>query len=197
MSTIAARVVALVGTFVVASALAGCQVSLAPSCDVASKVEADGPQAGSHGGSPRAEEGPVACPGPRGSGSTTCGFESCGPGQSCDQSGLPECRPGCSSDEHCARTDRCVRAPGESEGRCESCGGIELGDAAPGCIDPARTGVTECFHHCGPGTYCSDVGIPECVVGCVTDANCGPSERCDRPGRSKVGTCTSCYAVSL
>ena len=174
--------------------LAGCQVSLMPSCEVNSKVDADGRPTST---SPGTDGGSVArCPGPRGSGTTPCGFEGCGPGQSCDQSELPECRPGCSSDEHCAPTDRCVRTAGETTGRCESCGGLAFADPVAHCIDPARTGVTECFHDCAPGTYCRDVGIPECVAGCVTDANCGPSERCDRPGTAKVGTCTSCYDVA-
>jgi hypothetical protein len=166
--------------------LVACQVSLSPSCAVDADVEGDKPGARSH-------DGPSSCPGPRGGGETACGFESCGPGQSCDQNDLPECRPGCSSDEHCAPTDRCVREPGATVGRCESCGGLAFADPPPHCIDPARTGKSDCFHDCGPGTYCRDEGIPQCVPGCVTDANCGPSERCDRPGTAKVGTCRSCY----
>lgn len=196
MPKFAARVM-LVGTFATVAGLAGCQVSLSPSCELVSDVEVDGPAARSHERTPGSASAPAICPGPRGVGSTTCGHETCGAGQSCDQSELPECRPGCSSDEHCAPVDRCVRAEGEAIGRCESCSGLEFADPVAGCIDPARTGVTDCFHDCGPGTYCRDEGIPECVAGCVTDANCGPSERCDRPGRAKVGTCTSCFAVAL
>lgn len=178
--------------------LGACNVSLSgPRCDVEAIDRTDttgkaGP--GAPGNARGAAEAPAACPGPRGTGTTPCSGDGCGPGQMCDQSGLPECRPGCSSDEHCARTDQCVRPAGETVGRCERCDSGAFGEPAPGCVDAGRTGVTDCFHDCGPGTYCRDVGIPECVPGCVTDGNCGPTERCERPGTSKVGTCTSCYA---
>lgn len=173
-------------------ALAACNVSLSPTCDVDANVDADGHARARHDDAHAS--GPERCPGPRGSGQTPCSADGCGPGQTCDQSVLPECRPGCSSDEHCAPTDRCVRAEGATVGRCESCGGVEFDEPVAHCVDPSRTGVTACFHECGPGTYCRDVGIPECVAGCVTDGNCGPTERCDRPGDAKVGVCTSCFA---
>ncbi|HET6583404.1 MAG TPA: hypothetical protein VFG69_08150 [Nannocystaceae bacterium] len=173
-------------------ALAACNVTLSPTCGVTSNVDADGLTRGAASGPEAPASAPLRCPGPRGSGTTPCFADGCGPGQMCDQSVLPECRPGCSSDEHCAPTDRCVRAEGETIGRCESCSAVGFAEAAPHCVDPARTGVTACFHTCGPGTYCRDT---ECVAGCVTDGNCGPTERCERPGSAKVGVCTSCFAT--
>jgi hypothetical protein len=56
-----------------------------------------------------------------------------------------------------------------------------------------RDGVTDALRVGVAQSNCRGVGIPECVDGCVTDGNCGPTERCDRPGDAKVGTCTSCW----
>lgn len=64
------------------------------------------------------------------------------------------------------------------------------GPPVPGA--PARAPIT-----CSAGTYCSTVNIEaKCLTGCVSDENCGSTERCVRCGDDDIGSCRACNATN-
>lgn len=166
--------------------LSACSLHLEPSCGVhghAGDVAAPPP-------APATEL--ASCPGRARTGITECFANPCGPGLYCDETTLRECRPGCTSDANCGPRDICVREGTAALGRCESCGGHERHAAAPGCVEPSRTGATPCFFgDCGAGQFCGSEA--RCVPGCVSDENCSAEEHCAREPGSVLGVCRSCY----
>lgn len=206
----------------VAALLPGCTVDLNPSCtlsnsvDVQSKTvhvdhpngrdeideadDADGAErdTAAPSGSPSRSTAPTgsstACPGPRHDGRTGCFPFECSVGQYCDDR-TTTCKLGCITDANCGPRDTCVRAAGESLGRCEACARQTSHEPAAGCGDPHRNGITECFPgHCEPGQYCVDGrGLSRCDLGCVSDDNCFGTEYCHREPDELVGVCRSCF----
>lgn len=188
------------GRFIAAwllTSLAGCEVTLAPSCNASGEAVVDvSEERPGAGGTPRTSSPAAVCPGPRRSGLTECFPGECGPGQYCDdRSGHATCRPGCTSDMNCGDIDVCVRAAGAAIGRCESCA-EQPRRTLDACGSPDRAGTTPCFPgECAAGQYCVDAGLSHCEPGCTSDANCGPAERCERPEGSALGICQSCDFV--
>ncbi len=177
--------------------LAGCELRCAPTCnadvDVATPSDHHDVRTG-----PAAEGGSVGaageCSGPTRSGTTSCFPGECPPGQYCDDTGMATCRPGCASDASCGPREICVREGDAALGRCESCASHTAHEPAPGCVVPARTGVTSCFPgECPVGQRCVDEGMPHCEPGCASDESCGPAEYCLRKPGAALGVCRSCY----
>lgn len=136
----------------------------------------------SSGSSPSSSSGGAAC-GKAGRAGTTpdCGAFTCSAGQYC-VSGFPAlCKNGCTSDNNCGETERCVRCGTQTVGTCQPCSRSEADacnvptvDAGPKeCERDTFLDQTDCGHP-GPsgmrppiGYRCPDTATVPKGKGCV------------------------------
>jgi hypothetical protein len=102
------------------------------------------------------------------------------------------CNNGCLSNDNCAADQRCVKSDDEDRGTCQN--------SKRPTDDPRepnnRNGLTLCGTNdgvrttCELGYFCADPGAALCEPGCLSDANCGYEQGCEKAPGEHVGVCT-------
>jgi len=103
-----------------------------------------------------------------GTGSTSCGSNTCPAGQYCAQAQTGSCTPGCTSDQNCASGSKCTNIDDV----------IKVGTCSETQAPKDCAGFLKKCQACGGGTACTQSlcdRFSSACVSCVAQSNCGQS----------------------